>query len=266
MLPLFLNLYGGGYDRCKPDFCYGTPSSLIAIAKYASDNSKQLHQPKVIASIGQLISDQQYQYLRSSFKDSVIFDLYGCTEAGNFAVSRSDDIRKHLVWSDTCIVNVDGDTAPDSENHTASGSLLLTSLIHRGFPIVNYRIGDEGDVTYENGAVYVKTFKGRSDDVIKNADGSVFNWSMISRCLYGVYDVIQFRVTQESLSELKFELVAVPSLDQSGKDSVEKTIMERADEFLENRRQDIHKNISIEWVDYIDPDPSGKLRMLIRKC
>lgn len=249
-----------GYNAAKPDFYHGNKTAVLAIAQYALEHNIHLHNPKCVASISEPLYDTDRETMTRAYGDCV-FDIYGCAETGNFAVDTPRTPGKHTIWNDTHVVNLYNQEQVEGEENVFTGQLMLTSLIHRGFPLVNYLVGDTIELTIENEVPYITKILGRTNDVIKNADGSSFKWMHVNRIMFGLTDISQFRVIQTTLQDVKFVLAA--SVTDERRQEIEKTITTKANDFFGNDMSTTGKNIHFDWVDRIPPDHNGKVRILI---
>lgn len=250
------------YNQLKPDFYYGNKTAVLMIAQYALENNIPLHSVKCVGSISEALDDNARRMIESAFGPDKLFDIYGCAECGNFAVEKSGEPGDHLVWGDTHVVNLLNEEEVDGSSGKKTGQLAITSLIHYGFPLVNYVLGDTVEVEDRSGVKYITKILGRTNDVIKNKDGSFFQWMHINRIMFGITDIIQFRVVQKSFDDLVF-ILASPEATQERKAEVEDLIKSRADEIFNNGYSETRKNITFEWCERINPDPTGKIRILV---
>lgn len=248
-----------GFNEARPDFYYGNKTAVLMIAQYALDNNIPLHDVKCVGSISEALDDNARRVIEQAFGPNKLFDIYGCTECGNFAVEKNGVPGDHLVWNDTHVVNLLNET---ENNGRKTGQLAITSLIHYGFPLVNYVIGDTVEIDDRDGVKYITKIHGRTNDVIKNKDGSFFQWMHISRTMFGITDILQFRVVQKSFEDLLF-ILAAPEATPERRAEIEELIKSRASEFFNNDNDDTKKNVSFEWCDRIKPDATGKIRILI---
>lgn len=248
------------YNAAKPDFYHGNKTAVLAIAQYALEHNIPLHKPKCVASISEPLYDTDRETMTKAYGDCV-FDIYGCAETGNFAVDTPRAPGKHTIWNDTHVVNLYNQEQVEGKENVFTGQLMLTSLIHRGFPLVNYLVGDTIELTIENEVPYITKIHGRTNDVIKNADGSSFKWMHINRIMFGLTDISQFRVIQTTLQDVKFVLAA--SVSDERRKKIEETITAKANDFFGTDMATTGKNIHFEWCDRIPPDPNGKVRILI---
>ena len=165
-----------------------------------------------------------------------------------------------MIWNDTHAVNVVD--AQEVRPGVFLGKLSMTSLIHHGFPVVNYLVGDTVELTVENGVPYITGAVGRSNDTIKNSDGTVSEWMHVSSVMHGINDIAQFRVIQNSYSELTF-VIAATNLSEERKREIEEHIRANTLRFFGPLDSPKGKKVAFEWTDRIPPDPTGKIRMLI---
>ena len=250
-----------GYNEAKPDFYYGNKTAVLMIAQYAIEHNITLHRAKCVGSISESLDENARNLIETAFGDQCLFDIYGCAECGNFAVEKIGNPGIHYVWNDTHVVNLLNEENVPGHPERKRGQLAITSLIHYGFPLVNYVLGDTIEIEKRSGVTYITKILGRSNDVIKNKDGSVFQWMHINRIMFGITDIIQFRVIQKTYDDLEFVLAA--NVDIKRKLEIEKLIKERADKFLNDEKRKNTKNITFKWCDRIKPDATGKIRILI---
>lgn len=249
-----------GYNNARPDFYYGNKTAVLMIAQYAIENNIKLHKPKCVGSISELLDENARLLCNRAYGDDVVFDIYGCAETGNFAVDRPSEPGKHTIWNDTHVVNLYNPNAQDENVYR--GELMITSLIHKGFPLINYLVGDTIDLTIENDVPYITRIVGRTNDVIKNVDGTSFKWMHVNRIMFGITEISQFRVVQKSLTELYF-ILASAKIENSRKSEVENIIRARAMDIFGTDMKKTAKNIHFNWCSTISPDPTGKVRILV---
>ena len=251
-----------GYNEARPDFYHGNKTAVLAIAQYALEHDIPLHRAKCVASISEPLYDTDRETMNRAYGNDVVFDIYGCAETGSFAADTWKTPGKHTIWNDTHVVNLYCPEKVDGKNNVYSGQLMITSLIHRGFPLVNYLVGDTIELTIEDEVPYITKILGRTNDVIKNVDGTLFKWMHINRIMFGLTDIAQFRIIQKDLTELLFVLAAC-GMSENRKKEVEKQIKEKAVEYFGQDMNSTGKIIRFEWCDRIPPDPTGKIRVLI---
>lgn len=250
-----------GYNAARPDFYYGNKSAVLAIAKYSLDNKIKLHPTKCVGSISETLNDNARNIISKAFGPAKLFDIYGCAETGNFAVDCPSSPNKHVIWHDTHVVRLFNEEK--ISDNVYRGQLLITSLVHKGFPLINYLVGDTIELTIEDGVPYITQIFGRTNDIIRNADGSNFQWMHINRIMFGITDILQFRIIQKSFDKLVFVLAADPKMSIERKAEIQSLIQDRAIDLFGRDYATTGKEISFEWCNRIAPDPNGKVRVLI---
>lgn len=249
-----------GYNEARPDFYYGNKTAVLMIAQYALTHGIKLHKAKCVGSISELLDENAREVCEKAYGRDVIFDIYGCAETGNFAVDTPETPGKHTIWNDTHVVNVYNGSK--TKEGVETGQLMLTSLIHKGFPIVNYLVGDTIELTVENDVPYITKILGRTNDEIKNLDGSTHKWMHLNSILFGQTEITQFRVIQKSYTELLF-ILAAPDVGEVRRKQMEEEIHQKSIEIFGSDMKTTGKEIQFNWVESIPPDPSGKVRILI---
>ena len=250
------------YNACKPDFYYGNKTAVQMIAEYALAHQIKLHRAKCVGSISEPLPENVREIINKAFGDNVLFDIYGCAELGNIAVDLPSQPYKHIIWNDTYCVNLQNAEKVEGKDNAYTGKIMVTSLAHRGLPLVNYIIGDTVELTIEDEVPYITKILGRTDDAIRNLDGSKSTWLHVNRIMHGLTDVTQFRCIQKSYTDLLFVL-AQTNMSDERKREVERHIQTKAAEFFGTDMDKRGKNIYFQWCERIPPDPTGKIRILI---
>ena len=147
------------YNEYKPDFVYATKTNLYMMALYAEKNNIKLHKPFCFCTIGELVLPHERKFLEEHFGNGY-FSSYGCTESGacTFITGQKE---YHNICHDTHIINVYNSSGELSNK----GKFILTNLTNLDLPVINYDVGDEGEIfTGEDGLTYVKEICGRNND------------------------------------------------------------------------------------------------------
>ena len=248
------------YNRLKPAFYYGNKSALLILAQYATAHNISLHQPKCLASISEKLDPAARRVIAEAFGENKLYDIYGCRETGNFAVDRIDAPGDHVVWSNNYCINLaDSELIAETPYPRYRGKLLITSLVHHGFPLINYVTGDTIEIETRDGIVHILNILGRSNDVIKNADGTSFTYLHTIAMLHDQAQITQYRVIQDAYDHLTM-ILAAQNLSDDEKQVTEELLRLRAKEFFTAPNE---KKLDFEWCEKIPPDPNGKLRTLI---
>jgi len=248
------------YNDFKPDFLYGIGSAFVRMINYAEKHGIELHHPNLIATFGEMLDNATVDIIAAAFGQNILYDMYGCVEVGNMAVTKACenlDIenRHYTIWNDTHVFN----TIDDEGKLSDEGRLLVTPLYHFGFPLVNYALGDQVQLeTLSGGVKGLRRIKGRENDMIFNRDGSYYTFSTIYQLMLNIEGVKQFRIVQKTYDDLVFYIVKTRESECSD-EAIKRVVSERAkSQFYMGT-----KNLSFEFVDELQPNPSGKMRVLI---
>ena len=159
------------------------------------------------------------------------------------------------VYNDTHVLNV----VDDEGNLADEGRLIGTTLYKKDFPIINYEIGDTATSEMRDGVRYIKTIKGRMNDLVRHADGSETSAAELYKIFHGSSGVAQFRYIQDKIDELRILMVKDPMNREATKESVEEYLTKKIFELF---GPDEYR-LKFEWVDEIPPDKNGKMRCFV---
>ena len=243
------------YNQYKPDFMYTTKSNFMMMILYAKEHNISLHKPRCYCSIGELVEPNERKLMEEALGKG-FFNSYGSTEAGACTFI-TDGAEIHNISHDTCVINV------YNENNELSdtGRFIVTNLWNTELPLINYDIGDEGEIiTGEDGLTYVKRINGRCNDWLVFEDGSYINYQQFNVATQTRKDILQFRFIQEDYHTITVQLVKDTKFD-TDTSQIEKELE------AEFRKLIVKDNIQYTfcWLDKIPPEANGKKRMIISK-
>ena len=139
--------------------------------------------------------------------------------------------------------------------------LIGTTLYKRDFPIINYEIGDTATSETIDGLRFIKTIKGRTNDMVMHADGTETSATELMKIPNGITGIAQFRYVQTAIYEIHILLVKDPGNSEHSKEDIE-AFYEKKVEELYGRPE---YRLVFEWMDEIPPDENGKMRCFICK-
>ncbi len=249
------------FNSFKPGFMYGIKSVFVRMIEYARKNNIPLHRPKLVATIGEMLDDDAAELLQEVFGKDRVYDFYGASETGNLCTtltggSLKTGERHYIIWHDAYVCNlINAQGKLDIE-----GNLVVTPLLHYGFPLLNYYLSDEIQMGIEGGVKYIKQIKGRDNDKVFNSDGTYYTYSTVYQLMSKLEDIRQYRLVQEDYDDLTICIARAEDSTRSD-DEIRQILAERAKKQFYMGP----KRIKVEFVDNISPDPSGKIRMIISK-
>ena len=146
----------------------------------------------------------------------------------------------------------------DGMKSHGSGSIIVTPLYRKYYPIINYEIGDTGDVSLKEARTIITKIKGRSNDFFTWADGRTTIFMRLWDITSQLEDIYQIRFVQETDLTLLIQVVKDPKTSKSE---------EELEKYLSNMYKNEFDglNIKYEWLSVIPPDPNGKLRIMVSK-
>lgn len=242
-------------NEYKPDCLCFRKNVLVRMAVYAKSHGMIIHKPRVYTPVSEMVDDATRRLLLETFGPGLM-DAYGCNETGSCAV-KLPGMDSYYVYSDTHVLNlIDGEG-----NLSDEGSVIGTTLYKKDFPIINYEIGDTATSETIDGLRFIKTIKGRTNDMVKHADGTETSATELMKIPNGITGIAQFRYVQTAIDEIHILLVKDPGDDTHSREDIEA--------FYERKVEDLYGKpeykLVFEWMDEIPPDENGKMRCFIRK-
>jgi phenylacetate-CoA ligase len=116
--------------KFKPKVVFGYSSIILEFAQFLISNNLLLPTVKLVVSTTEKLNNREI--IEKAFQCNV-HDQYGCREIITIAIeSRKDEM---LLTDDIVLLNTN-----------ESNEILLTALHSFGFPLINYRVGDTGNI------------------------------------------------------------------------------------------------------------------------
>lgn len=240
-------------NEYRPDTICFRKNVLVRMAIYARNHGMKIYNPKAYTPVSEMVDEITRNLLLETFGPG-LFDAYGCNETGNCAVKLpGSDV--FYVYNDTHVLNI-----VDDENRLADeGRLIGTALYKKDFPIINYEIGDTATSEMRDGVRYIKTIKGRTNDLVQHADGVETSAAELYKIFHGSDGVAQFRFVQDRIDEFRILLVKDPINTKTTREDIEKFVTEK----IEALYGDSEYRLRFEWMDEIPPDENGKMRCFV---
>ena len=187
-------------------------------------------------------------------KEMKTMDAYGSNETGSCAI-KVPGSDSFYVCADTHVINL----VDEEDNLTDDGRAIITTLYKRDFPIINYEVGDMMTSEDIDGLRYIKTIKGRTNDMVKHADGKQTSAAELYKIPNGIVGISQFRYVQNAINEIDVLLVKDPNNNQH--------TIEEFETFFTNKFAELYGgnefNLNFKWMDVIPPDENGKMRCFV---
>ena len=161
--------------------------------------------------------------------------------------------KKKKKWGE-CLWGID-----ENGNLADEGKVIGTTLYKRDFPIINYEIGDTATSETIDGVRYIKTIKGRTNDMVKHEGGVQTSATELMKIPNGITGVAQFRYVQTAIDEIHVLLVKDPGDNSHSKEEIEEFYSRKVEELYGKPEY----KLVFEWMDEIPPDENGKMRCFI---
>ncbi len=249
-------------NELEPDVISGFGSYIGAIYRWAWMHGMRINSPKVICYGGDTLQEPDRRIIENEYKIPVISRYQAC-EALNIAFQCEERIGFHVCMDQIAlrIVDSQGNTLPSG----SSGEIVISNLINRATVLLNYRMGDLGQLSPDPCSCgrtlpTLMRLQGRTDDLIVLSDGEAVHESVILSRLYSIPGVMQVQVTQKSLTCFLIKVVC-----GAGR-VMEAVKKELADSFLKTIGKTDGISLTIEVVNAIPQEKNGKFRSIISSC
>lgn len=241
-------------NSLKPDLLYMNKTELMRVALYASKHNVYVHHPKFMVPTGEMIDENSRKLFLQVFGPGLI-DAYGCAELGSI-MTKYPGMDYWRIQGDLFAVNVYDDEGKPADE----GSVCITPLYKTDFPLINYMIGDKVRMGRVNGIRVMKGVLGRSNDFISHANGDLTTFFMIAPIIANNENIVQARLIEKSYDLLIVQAVAVDGLTEDDIKAVEEDVASQLNKALKQPME-----IRFEWLDVIQPDENGKLRLIVNE-
>ena len=243
----------------RPSMLFGYPSSLALLAEYATGNGYRLDGlgVRVVFVTSERLYDHQREAIETAFGCPVA-NGYGGRDAG-FIAHECPQGGMHITAEDIVleIVGENGAVLPHGER----GEIVVTHLSTGDFPFVRYRTGDVGILSTDTcscgrGLPLLADIDGRTTDFVRAADGTVLHGLALIYVLRELPQVKEFRIIQETLTNITVQLVAPEEERETLETTIAKQFQQRLGESLV---------VHFEHLDRIERETSGKFRYVVSR-
>ena len=246
-------------EKIQPKMILGYANALVEFSKYLLK-----HQPnhtislRGIVSSAETLTEEKRELIEQAFKCKVL-NRYGSREVGLIASECKQQSGLHIN-SDSIYLEIvkSGQPVLDGE----SGDILITDLTNKAMPLIRYKLGDVGRKSTQtcqcgNPLPLLDKVEGRTGDFFVTSQGSLVHGEYFTHLFYGIDEVIQFQVIQETLQDITLKLVTKAGASCA---SYIDEFKQKTNEILNN-----NCNFDVQFVDKIEPTKTGKLLFTISK-
>jgi phenylacetate-CoA ligase len=241
--------------KCRTIISY--PSSIYLLCLHARKEGRNLRRTgvKVVFVCGEVLYPHQREVIADTLNCPVA-NGYGGRDSG--AISHEcPHLGMHIMADSTIVEIVDpqGQPVPEGE----SGEIVVTDLYSREVPFIRYATGDFGALTSRRcpcgrPTPLLERIEGRSTDFIVAPDGTILHALSVIYILRVIEGIAEFKIRQKEVDRFHLHIVRN-----------EKYKMEDESRIREGLRKRLRApvEVTIDYVDSIPPERSGKFRYVI---
>lgn len=254
MTPPNLRGYIEAFNRFRPQFVRGYPSSIYVFAQFALAEGLPLHTPAAVLTASETLAPEMRAVIERALNCRV-FDWWGSNER---VVTACQCERRDLYH-----VNAEGGLLELVPERDATGAtihrMIGTGLINHAMPLIRYDLGDLAVPALTpcpcgRGLPVIARVLGRRDDLIITGEQK-FVPPVRFYTLFEIHkEVRQFQVVQTDPNAVTVRLVCPRPLT----DAELQQLRIKLTRFLGDTVR-----VDFEFVNEIKPEPSGKIRNVV---
>lgn len=256
MSPDVLKHYVENIKRFKPDYIQGYASGVATLARYMQMQSITFPLKAVLTSSDNLIKEDR-EVIKKVFMCEV-FDRYGCAEEVVSAIECECHAGYH-VEIDRCHVEVIDENGNTVEGKV--GNIVATNLVNYEFPLIRYKIGDLGSITYSSCPCgrklpIISELVGRDSEYLVNKY-NVKQWAVsVSQYVSMPAEVLGYQIEQLELNSFIVRFCSnATDMPEQVRDSIR--------QYVEKCLYIDNPNIEVEQCASIPVAQNGKKKYLI---
>lgn len=245
--------------RPSPFVLQGHAHSIFIVARWLEERGQRSIRPRGIIATSMMLLRPERDTIQRVFGCAVT-DRYGCEEVGLIGCECGEHRGMHLNVDHLLVECLRDDGTPTGPGE--EGALVLTDLMNHGMPLIRYRIEDVGVLSERacpcgRGLPLLERLSGRTADFLVRADGSlVAGVSLVERTLTALPGIEQMQIVQETIDTFRLRLVPAREYSAATEEALRREFQTVFGEAV---------RVTVEIVDRIAQDPSGKYRFSITR-
>ena len=264
MSPRHMAQYVQTMNDFRPEHITAYAESAVDLARFIERTGRQVHSPKTLATSAGTLEPSMRALLERVFRCAV-FNQYGSIEVGGIAneCDRHEGLHVTMPGVIVEILRPDGTAAAPGE----LGEIVLTSLFDYALPRIRYRIGDVGSwaeraCSCGRSWPLLASVAGRISSTFVTADGILVAGEAINWAFHLQDWIAQWQAVQETVDHVLVKIV--PRTDIADPLARRRLGVE---EIARSIRLALGEGctVSFEFVDDIEPSPSGKRMFTLSK-
>lgn len=253
-----VEFYCRALNRFKPELLDGYPSSILMLARLASDLGLELPHLTAIITTAETLTDDVKAEIEQAFR-APVFNQYSSSESTAFASTcEFGTMHIHPEFGIIEILNPDGTPT----NPGGIGEIVTTSLINPNMPLIRYRLGDLAEVPIRPSACacgrempQLKRIIGRQDDILYFPERGYL--SRLASVYTTVEGIVEAQLIQETLDRVRILVVPVPGTKFADSELLKSNLRNRIGSNVQ---------ICIQEVSRIPRSANGKFRSVVSHC
>lgn len=240
----------------RPDVVYGVRTSLLTVADELERRGVKIPPLKLLVAGGEVIDAHTRQHCRNAFGTDIM-ETYGTVEMGVMAYQARAQDGLSLIEDCTLFEFLDEKGKPAEPGQL---SRVIVTDLHGGLmPFIRYEQGDLATYSLKTNE-YGETVRvidriiGRQDDVAYLPDGRFLTYLDFYEIMDVYAGVECFRIRHQAPDRFLIQLAANPDYYTT----IQRPLLAKL-----KALSPLPLNFDIRLVEKIDPDPSGKRRMLV---
>lgn len=240
----------------RPDVVYGVRTSLLMVAEELERRGIQMPPSKLLVAGGEVIDAQTRQQCRRVFGTDIT-ETYGTVEMGVMAYQQRDQNGLSLIEDCTLFEFLDEQGNPAKPGQLAR--IVVTDLHGGLMPFIRYDQGDLATYSLKQNAHgetvrVIHRIIGRQDDIAHLPNGRFLTYLDFYEIMDIYPGVERFRIRHQAPDRFLIELVVSPDYYST----IQRPLLTKLQAL-----SPLPLRFEIRLVERIDPDPSGKMRMLV---
>ena len=244
--------------RWQPRFVIGYATALDLFARFLLSHPELKIRPIAVKSTAEVLTPEERTRVERAF-GAPVYDFYGSREVNNVAAECQHHKGLHVNSINRFVEIVDEQGAPTKSS--VPGRVLVTDLTNYCMPMIRYENEDiaaweTGDCACGRNFPRLSRILGRKSDFLLSRSGRIIHGEFFTHLFYGISEVSEFQVIQESLDLTRVEVVLQPGTTTFDSSSLVAAMKDALGESV---------TISVQTVPRLDRPQSGKHRFTISK-
>jgi phenylacetate-CoA ligase len=244
--------------RWQPRFVIGYATALDLFARFLLSHPELKVRPLAVKSTAEVLTQEERTRVEQAF-GAPVYDFYGSREVNNVAAECRQQKGLHVNSINRFVEIVDEKGAPTKAG--VPGRVLVTDLTNYSMPMIRYENEDiaaweTGECPCGRNLPRLGKILGRKSDFLLSRSGRIIHGEFFTHLFYGISEVSEFQVVQESLDLTRVDIVLQPGATTFDSSALVAAMKDALGEGV---------TISVQTVPRLDRPPSGKHRFTISK-